>query len=82
MKKPVVLKTTPTLNIDIIAEYTHLAENPENHKRTKHIRTGRFVMRELVSEDEVKEKHIQTGFQLADCLTKPFIVLFCGFNMD
>lgn len=64
------LKSVPVLKIDNEAT-TRLAENPENHRRTKHIKIRHFFIRELVAEGQVKVNHVPAEFQLADCMTKP-----------
>lgn len=60
----------PTLNIDNAAA-VKLAENPEMHRRTKHIERRHFYVRELVSDGKIKIKQIASEFQLADIMTKP-----------
>jgi len=47
-----------------------LAQNPEHHRRTKHIQTRHFFVREKVQEGEIKVKDISTELQVADALTK------------
>src|SRR5436190_23904859 len=64
------LKSVPVLHIDNEAA-TRLAENPENHRRTKHIHIRHFFVRELVTEGIIKVIRVPSEFQLADCLTKP-----------
>jgi hypothetical protein len=48
-----------------------LVENPEFHKRTKHIDVRYHYIRELAEKEEVKVKYISTNEQKADILTKP-----------
>ena len=47
-----------------------LAENPEFHKRTKHIDILFYYIREVVSTKRVSLVHVPTKFQIADFLTK------------
>ncbi|BES89629.1 Reverse transcriptase (RNA-dependent DNA polymerase) [Nesidiocoris tenuis] len=64
------IKAIPELQVDNEAA-VRLAENPEFHRRTKHIRVRHFFIRELVNDGEVRVTKIPTEFQLADALTKP-----------
>ena len=48
-----------------------LANNPENHRRTKHIAVKYHYTRELVENDTLKLVYKETRDMLADCLTKP-----------
>ena len=48
-----------------------LANNPENHRRTKHIAVKYHYTRELVESDTLKLVYKETRDMLADCLTKP-----------
>lgn len=61
---------TPQLMVDNEAA-VKLAQNPELHRRTKHIRTRHFFVRELVTNGEIDIKHVSSDIQLADMLTKP-----------
>lgn len=65
-----VLKETPELMVDNEAAIK-LAQNPEYHRRTKHIRIRHFYVRELVTEGSIKVTKISTEFQVADIMTKP-----------
>ena len=47
-----------------------LAENPEFHKKTKHINISYHFIREAVRDNGVKLLYIKTTNQLADWLTK------------
>ncbi|CAB0019509.1 unnamed protein product, partial [Nesidiocoris tenuis] len=60
---------TPQLEIDNEAALK-LAKNPEYHRRTKHIRIRHFFVRELVIEEEIQVKKVDTNLQVADILTK------------
>lgn len=48
-----------------------IANNPTNHKRSKHIDIKYHFSREQVEKGAVKLNYIPTGQQLADLLTKP-----------
>lgn len=48
LQKLTVLKQRPILKIDNVAAI-HLDEDPESHRRRKHIITRNFFLRELVS---------------------------------
>lgn len=60
----------PQLQVDNEAA-VKLAQNPELHRRTKHIRTRHFFVRELVTGGEIDIKRVSSEAQLADMLTKP-----------
>ena len=64
------LKETPALQVDNEAAI-RLAQNPEFHRRTKHIRTRHFFVRELVTSGQIKIYKVESQRQLADVLTKP-----------
>lgn len=66
----VVELKTPTLQVDNEAAI-RLSQNPEYHRRTKHIRTRHFFVREMVTEGEININKVDTKYQLADILTKP-----------
>lgn len=70
MNDLVGLKETPVLQVDNEAAI-RLAENPEFHKRTKHIRIRHFFVRELVKNGSIKIRKVSSDHQLADILTKP-----------
>lgn len=63
-------KRTPQLFVDNEAAI-RLAQNPEFHNRTKHIRIRHFFVRELVTAEEIVVTQVSTKSQLADILTKP-----------
>jgi hypothetical protein len=48
-----------------------LANNPENHQRTKHIDIQYHYIRELVETGAITIEYCPTGQMLADILTKP-----------
>ena len=60
----------PQLQVDNEAA-VKLAQNPELHRRTKHIRTRHFFVRELVTTGEIDIARVSSEAQLADILTKP-----------
>lgn len=64
------LKATPVLQVDNEAAI-RLAQNPEFHRRTKHIRIRHFFVRELVTAGEIDISKVDSEKQLADILTKP-----------
>ena len=45
--------------------------NPVNNGRTKHIAVRHFWVRELVANDTILIRHIDTDKNIADFLTKP-----------
>lgn len=47
-----------------------LAQNPELHRRTKHIEIRHFFIREKVTNGEIVVSKISSEFQVADALTK------------
>ena len=48
-----------------------IAEEPREHKRTKHIDVKYMFIRELVKQKKINLKYVPTDSQLADILTKP-----------
>ena len=48
-----------------------LANNPENHQRTKHIDIQYHYVRELVETGAIAIEYCPTRLMLADILTKP-----------
>mgnify|MGYP003481444930 FL=1 len=48
-----------------------ITQNPEMHRRTKHIETRHFYVRECVQEKVLEVERISSHNQLADLLTKP-----------
>jgi len=66
----VALHGVPILQVDNEAE-VRLAQNPENHRRTKHIAIRHFFIREKVMEGEINVQRVSTEEQLADIFTKP-----------
>lgn len=70
LKDLVVLKKIPCLRVDNEAAI-RLAENPEFHRRTKHIRIRHFFVRELVTSGDLNVYKVASEEQLADIFTKP-----------
>lgn len=60
----------PVLQVDNSAA-VRLAQNPEYHRRTKHISIKHFFVREKVTERQLEVQQISTQDQLADLMTKP-----------
>jgi len=66
-----VTQTAPTeIKVDNTSAI-RLVENPEFHKRTKHIDIRYHFTRELVEEKKIAIEYVSTDDQLADILTKP-----------
>ena len=49
----------------------HIAQNPVQHARTKHIDIRHHFLRELVESQTLGIDHIDTNNQLVDIFTKP-----------
>ena len=64
------LPNTPAILLTDSESAQKLAENPEFHKRTKHIDIAYHFIRECISEKRVKLGFVRTIDQLADGLTK------------
>lgn len=64
------LKQVPVIQVDNAAA-VRLAQNPEFHRRTKHISIKHFFIREKVTEGRLGVQQIPTGHQVADMMTKP-----------
>lgn len=64
------IKSVPILKVDNEAAI-RLSQNPEFHRRTKHIHIRHFFVRELVQENSVIVEKVPSEFQLADLMTKP-----------
>lgn len=75
------LKEIPALQIDN-GPAIRLSENPENHRRTKHIQRKHFFIRELVAAKKLSIAKVASEQQVADILTKPSgavkLRLLCG----
>lgn len=64
------LKEIPVLQVDNSAA-VRLAQNPEFHRRTKHIAMKHFFVREKILEGLLQIQQISTEDQVADIMTKP-----------
>lgn len=64
------LETIPKLQIESQL-VTKLAQTPEYHRRTRHIRARTIFVRELVTEGEIDEKRLVIEYHLAVALLKP-----------
>lgn len=64
------LKDVPVVQVDNSAA-VRLAQNPEFHRRTKHISIKHFFIREKVAEGKIGVQQISTEHQTADIMTKP-----------
>lgn len=64
------LKDVPIIQVDNSAA-VRLAQNPEFHRRTKHISIKHFFIREKVTEGKLDVQQISTEHQVADIMTKP-----------
>ena len=62
----------PVIRIDNEAAI-RLAQNPEYHRRTKHIQIRHFFVREKVAGGEVGVRSVTTEHQVADALTKALL---------
>jgi hypothetical protein len=48
----------------------HLSAHKDNHKKTKHIQIKYHYIRQHVEDKLVKLLYINTGYNVADCMTK------------
>jgi transposase InsO family protein len=64
------LRDVPIIQVDNSAA-VRLAQNPEFHRRTKHISIKHFFIREKVTEGKLGVQQISTEHQVADIMTKP-----------
>ena len=69
-KNIVTLKQVTIIEVDNSAA-ARLSQNPEFHRRTKHIAIKHFFIRERLTEGELAVQQISTENQLADIMTKP-----------
>lgn len=77
----------PTIIYEDNSGCISIANNPTNHKRSKHIDIKYHFSREQVEKGIIKLIHMPTGTQLADILTKPlpaarFIELRNGLDLE
>lgn len=66
------IKKTPILQVDNSAA-VKLAENPEFHRRTKHIGIKHFFIREKINEGKLRIQQVSSEDQVADIMTKPLM---------
>lgn len=59
-----------------------IANNPTDHKRTKHIDIKYHFTREKIQEKLITLKYLSTGEQLADILTKQLAAVKFGLNRN
>lgn len=59
-----------------------IANNPTDHKRTKHIDIKYHFIREKIQQKIITVKYLSTGEQQADKLTKPLSAVKFGLNRD
>src|SRR3954468_9325943 len=48
----------------------NIANNPDQHDRTKHVEIDRFFIKDQLNSGALQLKYVKSGEQLADCLTK------------
>ncbi|KAG5871370.1 hypothetical protein JTB14_028903 [Gonioctena quinquepunctata] len=75
------LKHVPILQVDNSAAVRSV-QNPEFHRRTKHISIKYFFIREKISEGKLGVQQIPTEEQIADMMTKslprPRLQILCN----
>jgi hypothetical protein len=83
------VKTGPTTIFEDNQGAIALAENPVDHKRTKHIAIRYHFTREAIANDLIKLKYLETEEMVADLLTKPLsrvklekLRLLCGLQTE
>jgi hypothetical protein len=74
----VTLKHIPVLQVDNSAA-VKLAQNPEFHRRTKHIDLKNLFIREKVCDGTIDIAQISTNQQVADIMTKPLDRVRLGY---
>jgi len=75
------LRHTPVLQVDNSAAIK-FAQNPEFHRRTKHIDVKYFFVREKVIDRSIEICKISTEHQVADVMTKPLDTVRLAYLCD
>jgi len=60
----------------------NIANNPVQHDRTKHVEIDRFFIKEKLDDGSIELRHVNSGSQIADSLTKGLRVIDCNVACD